>query len=547
MKQFLKYNCNVYSQSLYFFVKKKYYIIITYQPEENLNMKTIITAINARYSHSSLAVRYLQKCCGGFDTETAEFSINDNIYDIYSALAKRNAEIYCFSCYIWNLRETVTVARMLKTAMPGSVIIFGGPEAAEYDFVDCVITGEGEEAIVQALTAVQNGEPLPREISGAAADLDRMPQPYTAEDLRSIIGKMVYFETARGCPFSCSYCLSSARRGIRYFPMEYVKTGLSMFFDNNVRLVKLVDRTFNCNPSRAAEIMRFTIDNSKSTMLHLEMAPHLITDEILALLSEAPNRFQLEMGIQSTNPQTLEAINRRFDLAVTAEKIKLATASGVHIHLDLIAGLPYEDIDSFRRSFEYVYSLRPHMLQLGFLKVLPGTAIRDFGGICHMAEPPYEVLSTEWLPSCEVFRLKDIENAVDRFYNSGAFSRTVELLSAEAPFEFFDSLGAALADAEKNGRLARHNIYEVLYRLDGGGDDNVAEAIALDFIQNNKDRPMLDFVTRDSRPQFKKRCLEYVQKNGIGLNDVRFEPIFGKVYFADYKRGTVEEVTALFD
>lgn len=507
-------------------------------------MKTVIAALNARFFHSSLAIRYLQKYCCAFQVEIAEYTINDNIYSIYSDLVKKDADVYGFSCYIWNIRETKQVAQMVKAALPECKIIFGGPESQDFEFVDHFIVGEGEQAFLDTLTALSKESPLPKKIAASTLlDLSDIPLPYSREDLQLLKDKLVYFETSRGCPFSCSYCLSSVAKGVRYFPMDYVKKGFQLFFDMEVPLVKLVDRTFNCEPKRAAQIMRFVADNSKRTTVHLEMAPHLITDEMLCILAEKPHLFQLEMGIQSTNPKTLKAVNRLFDLEKTAERIKAASKTGVHIHLDLIAGLPYEDIESFEKSFEYVYSLRPRMLQLGFLKVLPHTQISRTDGILHMSHAPYEVIKTPWLSPHDLFLLKDIENAVDRFYNSGAFKRSIEHLTAGSPFKAFEKLGKILAHAEKDGKVARRNLYELLYKA---GGEEILEKIALDYIEHNKDKPLPEFIKRDEPADFKSRCLQFAKKHNVSLKDVRFEPIFGKIFYINYKDGTVKDVTDSF-
>lgn len=506
-------------------------------------MKTVITALNARYSHSSLAIRYLQKYCASFQIEVAEYTINDNIYSIYTDLVKRNADVYGFSCYIWNIKETKQVAQMVKAALPQCKIIFGGPEGGNFEFVDCFIAGEGEQTFLKALTVIRDKKALPKIIrSDAPLNLADIPLPYNAEDLKNLKGKLVYFETSRGCPFSCSYCLSSILKGVRYFPMDYVKKGFKLFFDMEVPLIKLVDRTFNCDTKRAAEIMRFIADNSKCTSVHLEMAPHLITEEILSILKEAPHLFQLEIGIQSANPKTLKAVNRPFDLKQTAEKIQAAIETGVHTHLDLIAGLPHEDIESFENSFEYVYNLRPQMLQLGFLKVLPHTEISCIEGIVHMSDPPYEVIKTPWLSHHDLFKLKNIENAVDKFYNSGAFKRSIEHLTAKFPFKAFSTLGEILAEAEKNGKIARHNLYELLYKA---GGYEVLEKLALDFLENNT-RPLPNFIKRDDFVDYKNRCLRFAKKYDISLKHIRIEPIFGKVFFVENKTGNIKDITDVF-
>ncbi len=504
-------------------------------------MKTILTALNARYSHSSLALRYLQKYCNEFDIELAEFTINDNMHSVYARLIEKEADVYCFSCYIWNITQTTLIAQMIKTALPNCKIVFGGPQCeGDFEFVDYFITGEGEQALFELLSAIEQNTQMPKTIScKPLPDLSKIPQPYNRTDIEALKGKIIYFETSRGCPFSCSYCLSSIQKGVRFFPMNYVKKGLSMLFEERVPIIKLVDRTFNCNKERAAEIIEFITENSICSQVHLEIAPHLIDEEIIRRLSDAPKLFKLEMGIQSTNEQTLKAINRSFDLILSAENIKKLKNAGLEIHLDLIAGLPFEDYNSFSRSFDFVYSLSPDMLQLGFLKVLQGTAVKQEKSIKHMHTPPFEVLATDWLTPFELCRLKDIENAVDRIYNSKAFARSIKKLTENKPFLTFEALAEKIKNAEKDGSIPRYALYEILYDF---GGDKIIEELAFDFLQNNKDRPLPSFLPKTSHENFKQFCHKYLKENNLSQKDVRFEGIFGKTILADYKNDSIKYI-----
>ncbi len=496
-------------------------------------MKIILIALNSRYTHSGLALRCLQKYCKDFDISVAEFTINDNPHSVYARLLETGADVYAFSCYIWNITRTAQVAEMLKTAVPGCTIVFGGPQCGDgYDFVDHYIDGEGEQPLHSLLTGLDKQEVMSRRLcAGAPLDLTGAAQPYTEADILALRGKIIYFETSRGCPFSCSYCLSSVQGSVRYFPIAYVKEGLSLLMRHHVPIVKLVDRTFNCDNTRAAEIIRFITENSQDTCVHLEIAPHLLTDELIALMGMSPQFFKLEMGIQSANPDTAASINRKFDLNTAAENIRKARAAGLEIHLDLIAGLPFEDYASFARSFDFAYALRPHMLQLGFLKVLHGTPIEADDRIRHMHSPPFEVLSTDWLTAQELCRLKEVEDAVDRLYNSGAFARSIEILTCQSPFAVFERLADSIKAAEQNGSLPRHQLYEVLHDF---GGQTIAEALVLDFLQYNKDRPLPDFAKRTPSKDFKRFCQDYMRAHGLSHKDVRFECVFGKVILANY-------------
>ena len=513
-------------------------------------MKTVLTAFNARYSHSSLAIRYIAKYNEDKNIEIAEFTINESIYNSYSALLKKSADIYCFSVYIWNLEITLKVAEMLKKALPDSIIVFGGPECSycpdrifeRYPFVDYVIMGEGEKVTGELIDALENGKEIKingvadRNYNGGFAkpmELEKIIFPYSDESLKKLKNRIVYFETSRGCPFGCSYCLSSTEKGIRYFPMEYVKNGFDTFFKNKVPLVKLIDRTFNADPKRAIEIIEYIIKNSVCTKVHFEIDPGILTEELIRLLSSAPkDLFQLEMGIQSTNEKTLKAVNRHENLEKVAENIqRLREAGNMHIHLDLIAGLPFEDYSSFARSFNFVYSLKPQMLQLGFLKVLHGTPIEKERGIVHADFPPYEVIKTDWMTSDEICRLKLIDKAVDEINNSGAFKRTIEKITTENPFAEFEKI-SQIFDTEVS--LSRFDIYEKLYEIYG---NVIKTELCLDFMEHSPNRAMPSFARIKYPKDFKKKCNEILNEKFPDLihGYVRFEPIGNEIYMMDYK------------
>lgn len=518
-------------------------------------MKTVLIALNARYAHSSLALRYLKRYNQKFDITLKEFSINDSMEHMYSVLLKENADIYGFSCYIWNMELTLRLAEKMKTALPNAQILFGGPEAgcraeeilSRYPFVDKVIVGEGEEALRNILF-MKTTEKIVSQC--LPMDLSKIPQPYTREDIQSNREKILYFETSRGCPFHCSYCLSSAEDSVRPFPMEYVKEGLLQFFEEEAKLVKLIDRTFNYDARRAEEILRFVLDHSKNTCVHMELEPRILTDTLISLLGSAPRgKFQVEMGIQSANPKTLQAVNRVCDLQRTAENIRKLQAFGnMHIHLDLIAGLPYEDYDSFKQSFAYVYALKPDMLQLGFLKVLPGTAIAKQSGIRAVSYPPYEVVATDWLSAQELCRLKEVEEAVELFYNSGAFSRTIELLTKEDAFSAFEELGTLMQISQKDGKKKRKEWYDILYQTYG---ERVRTALSEDFIRNNKSIPLPDFTHPKRERGFKDAVYqlmnqeEFCQKYGVvpDRKELRFERMDGRAWMMDYQTGRLFEIT----
>ena len=512
-----------------------------------MNLKTVISAINARFVHSSLSLLYLKSFCGeDYDITLKEFSVNNSVRCIYDELLSENAVVYAFSCYIWNVEITLKVAEMLKSAKPDCRIVLGGPEVS-YDaedflsrsgFIDNIILGEGEIPFKKLLDTLRCGEEPEKVLRcESPLDLSSVKLPYTAESLSDRKNKIIYFETSRGCPFCCAYCLSCVQGGVRYFPLDYVFSGLHLFFDRDIPLVKLIDRTFNSDPERACEIIEFIIKNSRGTRVHLELAPHLLTDRITELLGNAPKDiFQLEMGIQSTNPQTLKAVNRYIDLGKAERNIrKLREYNNLHIHLDLIAGLPYEDWDSIKESFNFVYSLKPHMLQLGFLKVLRGSNT-DTAVLKHQHFAPYEVISTNWLSAEEIHKLHKIETAVERLYNSGAFERTMALETTDDPFDTFEKLSHLIDES-----TSRTMLYEILYRY--AGDDAIMPLIS-DFMLNNRGAVLPSFAKKSEIKNFKKRIYEFL--NGADINNTRFECVFGKVLYANYVERTVTDVTGFF-
>lgn len=529
-------------------------------------LKVILVALNASYSHSSLALRYLEKNNKRYSPEIAEFSINDSIHSIYEKLLRSSADVYCFSCYVWNIEYTLKVAEMLSKAMPNVKIILGGPESGynsreiieKYPFVDVIIKGEGEISLGKILDDIVEKKELKPFIQSECFDLNFAVQPYNKKDIHDLDGKIIYFETSRGCPFNCTYCLSSAEHGVRFFPMDYVKEGLQLLFDERVPLVKLIDRTFNCNEKRALEIIDYIIKNSVCTKVHFEIEAQILTDNLITALNNAPKDiFQLEIGIQTINPKTMRSIRRKYDLEVTKNNIlKLKRPQNMHIHLDLIAGLPYEDFDSFGHSFEYVYSMKPDMLQLGFLKVLHGTEIEDFGDdILAASFPPYEVISTSWISADELCHLKEIEEAVDIFYNSGKFTDTIALLELDerfiSIFELFDFMGSILKQESKFGKFKQVRLYEIIYENFGSG---YSEVLAIDFIRNNKTARLPYFLDRTVSKTFKKRYIEllnnseFIEEHKITdeLKDLRFENVLDKVFVMDYKNKLFYDITEYF-
>lgn len=481
-----------------------------------MKKRVLTVAANSKYSHSSLALRYFRENSG---CDIFECSINDNIFDIYSQLYALDYEILCFSVYIWNVEFILKLVPMIKNVKKDIKIIFGGPEAGynaeemlnKYPFIDGIIYGEGEYAIAELVKGT-NDDAIPNyiyRINGVLKhneqikiDLSQMKFPYNNEDVETLKNKIIYFETSRGCLFNCSYCLSSSEGKTRYFNMEYVKNGLKFFIDNNIPLIKFVDRTFNENNERACEILEYIINNNKCTKFHFEVSPLLLTENFCTLLEKAKGFVQLEIGIQTTNTDTMKSIRRVFETEKIRKNLSMIP-KGVHTHMDLIAGLPHETLRTFKEGFDFVYSLKPDMLQLGFLKLLHNTKLKSEAenyDIKTTTFPPYEVISTKTLSAEEIILLKKTEKAVDRIYNSGAFKCTLEKLENVNVFTLFNNIGLKLDEKEKTGPVSRIELYDVMYELFG---DSVKQELVIDFLLNNPKAP-LPGLLRDEGTDLKK-------------------------------------------
>jgi len=509
-----------------------------------LNKKVLTIAVNSKYSHSSLALRYFRENSG---CDIFECSINDNIFDIYSYLYEQDYEFFCFSTYIWNVEFVLKLAPMIKNTKDNVKIILGGPEAGynyenllnNYSFIDGIIFGEGEDALL----ALSNGEDIER-IPNLAyrkddriflndvvkKDLSEMKFPYNKVDLQALKNKIIYFEASRGCLFNCSYCLSSSEGKTRYFDMEYVKNGLKFFMENSVPLVKFVDRTFNENNERACEILEYIILNNKVTKFHFEISPLLITEKFCNLLEKAKEFVQLEIGIQTTNHSTMKAIRRVFETDKITEKISLIP-KGVHTHMDLIAGLPEETIETFEKGFNFVYSLKPDMLQLGFLKLLHNTVLKSEAekyDIKTTDFSPYEVISTNTMPADDIIMLKKTEKAVDRIYNSGAFVNTLQKLKNDNIFNTFVDIGMHLAEKEKAGPISRTELYEIMYTLYG---NEIKTELVTDFLLNNPKAPLPDLF-KDDKKDMKKLHKELAKREKFKDVKFRVEAACGKYFIA---------------
>ena len=489
-------------------------------------MKFLLAALNAKYIHSNpgiyslktYAEKYLSAGPEPVEIGNGEYTINNQMDDILKDIYQRKPDVVGFSCYIWNISYVLELVRDLPSVLPGVEIWLGGPEVS-YDAskilenepeITGIMMGEGEETFLRLLewygrrgartwescpngTGENCGWPDtagPEHIDGLAArrsdgsvfenplkkamDLSTVPFPYG--ELTDFEHRIVYYESSRGCPFSCSYCLSSLDKSVRFRDLELVKRELAFFLERRVLQVKFVDRTFNCSRHHTLEIWRYLLEHDNGiTNFHFEISADLLDEEELAVIEQMrPGLIQLEIGVQSTNPDTIREIHRTMDLDRLKQVVNRVKGFGnTHQHLDLIAGLPFEDYESFGRSFNEVYRMRPDQLQLGFLKVLKGSHMAEAAhryGLKYKSEPPYEVLKTEWLDYGGVLRLKGVEEMVEVYYNSGQFTTTLREMEKEfeSPFEMFERLAQYYEDhglfGISHSRMARYEILERFLR-----------------------------------------------------------------------------------
>ena len=474
-------------------------------------MKVLLAAVNAKYIHTSLSVRSLYHYAAAPDTAFCEFTINERSADVLSKIYCGHYDAVLFSCYIWNIDFILEIAENLKKISPRTLIILGGPEVSfdsvyymeKYTYIDGIIRGEGEETFkefikngldIDGVTLRKNGRVTANRDREPISDISTIPFPYTDADLEENKNKLIYYESSRGCPFKCSYCLSSVSHGLRTRDTELVKKELMTFISHKVRIVKFVDRTFNADRKRTVELLRFLTDNAAQTEFHFEIEADLINGEIISELKRAPSGlFRLEIGIQSTNPDTVCAVDRNADLQKIADTVcRIKAECKAHVHLDLIAGLPYEDINSFKKSFNDVFALKADVMQLGFLKLLRGTKIRNEEnkyGYEYMSRPPYEILKNDFLSYDDILLLKGIEDVFERYWNSGVFRRGIEHLLKKypSPFDFFKSLweffkNCGYADVG----VSRLSLYGILCEFEGGYDEPFRDLLKLDYFENNK-------------------------------------------------------------
>ncbi len=440
-------------------------------------VKILLIAVNAKYIHSNPAVYSLRAYAGAElqeHIEIAEYTINHQLEEILADIYEKNPDVMAFSCYIWNWNRIQELVTELPKILPDRPIWLGGPEVsydapqilAAYPQLAGIMIGEGEETFRELTEYYVNpcrvseegaGGKRLQDIPGLAlasgytparelTDLNRLPFLY--DNLEAFENRIIYYESSRGCPYRCSYCLSSIDKSVRFRDISVVKKELQFFLEHHVPQVKFVDRTFNCNHAHAMEIWRFIHEHDNGvTNFHFEISADILKEEELVLLNQMrPGLVQLEIGVQTANPATIREIHRVMDLERLEQIVKRIQAGhNIHIHLDLIAGLPYEDYESFKHSFDRVYGMQPQQLQLGFLKVLKGSYMHERAeeyGLLYLDKPPYEVLCSSWLPYSDVLRLKQIEEMVEIYYNSNQFTHTLPVLAKrfDSPFAMFEAL-----------------------------------------------------------------------------------------------------------
>ena len=530
-------------------------------------MKILLVAINAKYTHMNPALYSIRAFAGdaGRCMEIAEYTINQLPSDVLNDIYERHPRVIGFSCYIWNMRFVAQLLEDIKKILPDTLILLGGPEVAfdaesvlkNIASVDGIFTGEGELAwkeLAERLNESENKDPkdigeIPgllmrgAKMSGTCLKETEMDDiPFIFDDLSPFDNRMIYYETGRGCPFRCSYCLSSLDKRMRLRSLEKVYPELQHFLDNTVRIVKFIDRTFNADRDHAMGIWKYLAEHDNGvTRFHFEIEAQLLTyDEIEFLKSIRPGLFQFEIGVQSVNPETLKAVNRHSDIAgIRNAVIKLKSFGNIPVHVDLIAGLPFEDPESFRRSFNEVYSWGADELQLGFLKVLKGTEMEKRAeefALVYESAPPYEVLSTKWMSFDQLLHLKKVEEQLERYGNSGAFIFTIrefEKYFAD-PFAMYEYIAAYYdMNRERFHKQSRMSAYSMLrdiieQRLNdlkdafGGFDLDHAELkhfdalLLIDLYAREKLKVRPDFIPGGSEQ--KKRERELIKEKGIKEN-----------------------------
>lgn len=515
-------------------------------------MKILLTTLNSKFIHTNLAIRYLKEFVRDLiEVDMKEYTINNDLDYILKDIYKNEYDIILFSTYIWNVGDIVKLCDNLKKIRPNTKIALGGPEVSydsyeamkKYDFVDYILYGEGELIFKDLILHLQ-GEKNINDVNGLVyrqgneiivnkpmellKNLDEIPSPYENLNPKEYENRIVYYESSRGCPFNCQYCLSSTIPGLRYFSLDRIKSDLKALIDAKVSQIKFIDRTFNANKKVAMEIMDFLMKNDNGyTTYHFEVTAYLIDDKMLEFLADCKEGlFQFEIGVQSTNEKTLDAVGRRDDFKKLSHVVQtVASYRNIHQHLDLIAGLPYEDYKSFENSFNDVFNLGIEHLQLGFLKMIKGTGMRkvaDEHGFKYKDYAPYEFLYNNYISYEETLKLKDIEDILERYYNSKNFVLSMRYIIGkfykQSPFKFFETFAKYF---DENGYFdlaqGKNQLYKILmdfYNEKINIDNDVFnDILKYDYISLGKTSNIPQFFNKLDVDDFKNRCHVFLQDN----------------------------------
>lgn len=527
-------------------------------------MKVVLTALNSKFIHSNLAIRYLKAYTKDLNYECIlrEFTINDRREKVLEQLIKEEPDVIAFSCYIWNIEFIQGLAKLINLVNPNIKILYGGPEVS-YDSLsflkenvgEYVIVGEGEETYrefinwqlerekveknsfneetLEKLKSIKGlsfkiGEKVYFNGDRELMNLNKVIFPYNEQD--NLQNKIVYYEASRGCPFNCKYCLSSTTHGVRFFEINRVKKELKFLVDKGAKLIKFVDRTFNCNVKFAMDVWKFLIGLDTEATFHFEISADILTEEEIKLLSNAPKgRIQFEVGVQTTNNEILKNINRNVNFEDIREKVEeLESIKNIKQHLDLIAGLPGENIKSFKRSFNDVYSIRPEEIQLGFLKLLKGSPMREEApkwGMVYSPYAPYEILKTKDISYNEIIILKRIEEVLDKYYNSRKFDNVLNyfLPKFETSFDFYRSLGEFFYDkGYLNRNISSAEYYRVFIEFNEESlkenSNKLKEIIKYDYLKFNKKKWIPEFLVRERNKEEERKIKEKIMDEGIKLS-----------------------------
>ncbi len=528
-------------------------------------MKVVISTLNAKYIHTNLAIRYIKAYAAPeFDIEMAEYTIKDPAMNIVTDLHRRKPDVIGFSCYIWNIEETIQVIKMLKKINPNTVIFVGGPEVS-YDVkewldrvpeIDFIIIGEGEKAVKNLLFEIQ-GEQNFEKLDGIGfvkedgtyvikpqrekLNLNEIPSPYRfKEDIPHLSKRITYIETSRGCPFSCQFCLSSIEVGVRYFDRERIKDDIRYLMANGARVIKFVDRTFNISRSYAMDMFQFLInEHVPGTVFQFEITADIMRPEVIDFLNKEapPGLFRFEIGVQSTNDRTNELVMRKQNFEKLTRTVTMVKNGGkIDQHLDLIAGLPEEDYHSFKRTFNDVFALRPEELQLGFLKMLRGTGLRirakDHDYV-YMDHAPYEILGNNILSFDDIVRIKQVEDVLEKYWNDHRMDYTIEYLVSEVfetPFDFFQEFGTYW-DEQGWARIGHQledlfkRLYSFLKHKKVTKLDVIQGLMKIDYLKNHKHRPRKPWwdepTTKDVRSPYYQKIIENPSLLGRAFEELR--------------------------